>query len=112
MKTAVEWLISQLNKEGFAQVVTDEEIAQALAMEKEQIGDAYDCGWYDGSQENPENRVYKDYYEETFKLKKAEQYSKEECLNMIAKYIEDNLDPSTHGNIENINEWYIKNNNK
>ena len=67
MKTAIEWLISQLNKESFAQVVTDEEIAQALAMEKEQIDDAYDSGWYDGSQEDPENRMYKDYYQETFK---------------------------------------------
>jgi hypothetical protein len=67
MKTAIEWLVSQLNKEGFAQVVTDEEIAQALAMEKEQIDDAYDSGWYDGSQEDPENRLYQDYYAENFK---------------------------------------------
>jgi predicted GNAT family acetyltransferase len=37
MKTAVEWLISQLNKQGFAQVVTDEEIQQAKEMEKEQM---------------------------------------------------------------------------
>jgi hypothetical protein len=111
MKTAVEWIVENVIIS--APLNWDTTILeQAKEMEKEQIGDAYDCGWYDGSQENPENRVYKDYYEETFKLKKAEQYSKEECLNMIAKYIEDNLDPSTHGNIENINEWYIKNNNK
>jgi predicted GNAT family acetyltransferase len=37
MKTAVEWLISQLNKQGFAQVVTDEEIQKAKEMEKEQM---------------------------------------------------------------------------
>ena len=37
MKTAVEWLISQLNKQGFAQVVTDEEIKKAKEMEKEQM---------------------------------------------------------------------------
>jgi len=36
MKTAVEWLISQLNKQGFAQVVTDEEINKAKEMEFEQ----------------------------------------------------------------------------
>jgi predicted GNAT family acetyltransferase len=36
MITAVEWLVSQLNKKGFAQVVTDEEIEQAKEMEKEQ----------------------------------------------------------------------------
>jgi predicted GNAT family acetyltransferase len=35
-KTAVEWLVSQLNKQGFAQVVTDEEIKQAKEMEKKQ----------------------------------------------------------------------------
>lgn len=35
-QTAVEWLIEQLNKKGFAPVVTDEEIEQAKAMEKEQ----------------------------------------------------------------------------
>ena len=33
-QTAVEWLVSQLNKEGFAQVVTDEELEQAKEMEK------------------------------------------------------------------------------
>jgi hypothetical protein len=34
-QTAVEWLFEQLNKQGFAQVVTDEEIQQAKEMEKE-----------------------------------------------------------------------------
>jgi predicted GNAT family acetyltransferase len=38
-KTAVEWLISQLNKQGFAQVVTDEEIEQAKEMDKERMLD-------------------------------------------------------------------------
>jgi ABC-type arginine transport system ATPase subunit len=37
-ETAVEWLVSQLNKKGFTQVVTDEEINQAKEMEKEQMG--------------------------------------------------------------------------
>jgi hypothetical protein len=36
-QTAIEWLIEQLNKKGFAPVVTDEEIEQAKAMEKDQI---------------------------------------------------------------------------
>lgn len=36
MKTAVEWLVEQLNKQGFAEVVTNDEIEQALEMEKEQ----------------------------------------------------------------------------
>jgi len=43
-QTAVEWLVSILNKEEFAQVVTDEEIAKALAMEKEQIVNAWENG--------------------------------------------------------------------
>jgi hypothetical protein len=33
-QTAVEWLVSQLNKQGFAQVVTDEEINKAKEMEE------------------------------------------------------------------------------
>ena len=40
-QTAVEWLIFQLNKQGFAKVVTDEEIEQAKAMEKEQMKEMY-----------------------------------------------------------------------
>jgi hypothetical protein len=39
-QTAVEWLVSRLNKEGFAPVVTQEEIEQAKAMERQQIKDA------------------------------------------------------------------------
>lgn len=33
-------------------------------------------------------------------------YSDEEVLDLITKYIEDNLDPQTHGTIENIKEWF------
>jgi hypothetical protein len=40
-QTAVEWLVSQLNKKGFAQVVTDEEIEEANEMFEQQIKDAY-----------------------------------------------------------------------
>jgi hypothetical protein len=35
-QSAVEWLVSILNKEGFAPVLTNEEIQQAKAMEEEQ----------------------------------------------------------------------------
>ena len=35
-QTAVQWLVSILNKQGFAPVLTDEEIQQANAMEKDQ----------------------------------------------------------------------------
>jgi hypothetical protein len=37
-QTSVDWLVSQLNKPGFAEVITEEEIQQAKEMEKEQIG--------------------------------------------------------------------------
>jgi hypothetical protein len=36
-QTAVEWLVSQLNKQGFSQVVTDDEIQQAKEMEKQHV---------------------------------------------------------------------------
>ena len=39
-QTAVEWLVSILNKEGFSPVLTEEEIQQALKMEKEQLIEA------------------------------------------------------------------------
>lgn len=35
--TAIEWLVSKLNKNGFAKVVTDEEIEQAKEMEKQDM---------------------------------------------------------------------------
>ena len=34
-QTAVDWLVSQLNKPGFAEVITEEQIQQAKKMEKE-----------------------------------------------------------------------------
>jgi hypothetical protein len=43
-QTAVEWLVSILNKEGFYPVLTDEEINQAKQMEREQIIEAAKYG--------------------------------------------------------------------
>jgi ribosomal protein S6 len=62
--TAVEWLVSILNKEGFAPVLTNEEIKQAKEMEKQQIVDA--C--YFGSQNLPYEIKDKSeqYYNETY----------------------------------------------
>ena len=60
-QTAVEWLIEQLNKKGFAPVVTDEEIEQAKSMEKDQIIEA----WM--ATDNPLQRMLaEEYYNETF----------------------------------------------
>ena len=61
-QTAVEWLVSQLNKDGFTQVVTDEEIEQAQAMEKQQIIDAYSADRFPCSDEDAEQ-----YYTENYK---------------------------------------------
>jgi hypothetical protein len=66
--TAVEWLIKELI------CVTDETIKnkceQALAMEKEQIIDAYRDGRSDQQSDRPSkfyNRMAEQYYNETFK---------------------------------------------
>jgi predicted GNAT family acetyltransferase len=68
-QTAVEWLVSQLNKKGFAQVVTDEEINQAKEMEKEQMN----CTWEEsrfnhwGDDYLGKQISFNEYYNETFK---------------------------------------------
>jgi hypothetical protein len=71
-QTALEWLVSQLNKEGFAQVVTDEEIQQAKEMEKEQHQETWDvahqAGRFEGKGIAEENWFkFEEYWEETFK---------------------------------------------
>ena len=68
MKTAVEWLVSQLNKKGFAQVVTDEEINQAKEMEKEQIISAFDRGLItENIYYGYDDKKAEQYYNSTFK---------------------------------------------
>ena len=66
--TAIEWLVSQLNKQGFAQVVTDEEINQAKEMEKEQLYNFYVQGGIDCVTQA--DRTVEDFYNETFKSTK------------------------------------------
>jgi DNA-directed RNA polymerase specialized sigma subunit len=61
-QTAVEWLVFQLNKQGFAKVVTDEEIEQAKAMEKEQIIKAFNEGTFSADEKIDAEQ----YYNETF----------------------------------------------
>ena len=46
------------------------------------------------------------------KWQEQKMYSEKEVLIMISKYIEDNLDPSTHGNIESVKEWFEQFKNK
>jgi len=40
---------------------------KAKEMEKEQIIDAYDAGLFDGSMDDVNDRIYKQYYNETYK---------------------------------------------
>ena len=67
--TTVQWLIHKL--------ITENEVTLkgenyklfelAKAMEKEQIIDAYDAGLFDGSMDDVNDRIYKQYYNETYK---------------------------------------------
>jgi hypothetical protein len=43
-QSSTEWLVSILNKKGFAPVLTEEEIQQAKQMEKEQNEYFFNCG--------------------------------------------------------------------
>jgi hypothetical protein len=61
--TAVDWLIEQLNKSGFAQVVTEEEIKKAKAMMEDQIKMAFVDGKWDGKFINLNSEQY---YNETY----------------------------------------------
>ena len=67
-QTAVEWLISQLNKHGFAQVVTDEEISQAKQMEKEQMFEYIKKNYVNGENSLKfHQEEFEQYYNETYK---------------------------------------------
>jgi len=66
---SIEWLINQLNKQGFAQVVTDEEIKQAQAMHHQEILAAYKEGQSLRFDDNI-NYMAEQYYKETFKTTK------------------------------------------
>ncbi len=65
-QTVVDLLVSILNKEGFAPVLTDEEIQHFKQMEKEQIETAYQAG--DGDAYNLEQtKIFAEqYYNETY----------------------------------------------
>ena len=63
-QTAVRWLVSILNKDGFAPVLTDEEIQQALEMEREQIKSTFRDAQIFEVKEYPITDVQ--YYEQTY----------------------------------------------
>lgn len=71
-QTAVEFLGYELNVKLFYDISPElweqvnEIFKQAKAMEKEQIVDAYDAGLFDGSMDDVNNRMHKQYYNETY----------------------------------------------
>jgi len=75
-QTAVEYFEFEF-KDKLGQIVINQNwkllediIQQAKEMEKEQIIDAYDAGLFDGSMDDVNDRIYKQYYNETFKSEK------------------------------------------
>ena len=56
-----------------------------LEQEKETIKDAYDAGLFDGSMEDVDNRLYKDYYSKTFST--SVEMNKQEILNQLHQHI-------------------------
>jgi len=63
-KTAIEWFTNQLEKHYvFQDIRNTTAFLHAKEMEKEQIMDAYDSGWSDGSDDKDLNA---EYYNETF----------------------------------------------
>jgi hypothetical protein len=73
--TAIEWLVEQLQGDDamIARVIGlkkyNEIYKKAKEMEKQQIIDAYDAGLFDGSMDDVNDRIYKQYYNEIFKNK-------------------------------------------
>jgi hypothetical protein len=67
--TAVQWLIHQLITENEVTLKGENYKLFELAkeIEREEIIDAYDAGLFDGSMDDVNDRIYKQYYNETFK---------------------------------------------
>jgi hypothetical protein len=67
--TAVQWLIDKLITENEVSLKGENYKLFELAkeMEREQIIDAYDAGLFDGSMDDVNDRIYKQYYNETYK---------------------------------------------
>ena len=67
-QTAVEWLKEIYDScNNYEKFIANIDWEQAKAMEKEQIMDAYDAGLFDGTMDDVKDRIYKQYYNETFK---------------------------------------------
>jgi hypothetical protein len=68
-QTAVEWLVQEISSDRVGQAIIKtflKEFEQAKAMEKENIVDAYDAGLFDGTMDEPKDRIYTKYYTQTY----------------------------------------------
>jgi hypothetical protein len=70
--TAVQWLIHKLITENEVTLKGENYKLFELAkeIERQQIIDAYDAGLFDGSMDDVNDRIYKQYYNETYKSEK------------------------------------------
>jgi hypothetical protein len=67
-QTAVEFLFREMERmQYFIGNDLYHAYEEAKEMEKEQIIDAYDSGLFDGSMDDINDRLYKQYYNQTFK---------------------------------------------
>jgi len=69
MQELLEWVRATLPMDLDTPRMIEEKIESLLEKEKEVIMDAYDAGLFDGSMDDVDDRLYKDYYNETFKTK-------------------------------------------
>jgi len=73
MQEHIEWLKKERDEHGYERglhyEMAIEHAESMLEKEKEVIMDAYDAGLFDGSMDDVDDRMYKDYYNETFKTK-------------------------------------------
>ena len=70
-QTAIEWLVEHLTAIGHLEIpqgsnIVTAIISEAKAMEKEQIVEAYDAGLFDGTMDDVNDRMHKQYYNKTY----------------------------------------------
>lgn len=70
-QTAVEWLIEQVNIDRYKRAFDESEwkftLKHALEMEKQQLEDAYAYGMGETSQWDSIDKMFNQYYKDTFK---------------------------------------------
>ena len=67
-QTAVDWIIDKIieNNNMSEIYLSIFDVAEAKEMEKEQIVEAYDAGLFDGTMDDVNDRMHKQYYNETY----------------------------------------------